>query len=105
MSRLAAHPPATIPRHGVKPDGESLRILNLREVAQRAVEYLLHGVFRIFRMPADFHAEGIDRVLQQPDRLLDGFGSVAAQELGGLDQFRAHRLGSSRARTVYSPTG
>ena len=103
MGGLAAHAPAAVSSDGIKPDGHLLRSLNLGKVPDGAGEHLLHGVFRIFRMPADLHAEGIDRILQQTDRLFDGFRSVAAQEVGGSDQFRSHRRGSSCARSVYSP--
>src|ERR1039458_5328931 len=54
-------------------------------------------------MPANLHAEGIDRILQQADRLFDSFRSVAVQEFRGSDQFRSHRMESSKARSVYSP--
>ena len=61
---LAAHAPAAVPSDGIKPDGKSLRILNPGQVLQRTGEHFLHGVLRIFRMPTDFHAEGIDSILQ-----------------------------------------
>jgi len=76
MRRLAAHAPAAVSRDGVKPDSQSLRVADLGEVTKGAIEHLLHGVFGIFRMPAYFHAEGVDGVLQQPDRLFNSFRSV-----------------------------
>ena len=84
MRALAPHPPAAIPRHGVKPDRQRLRLLNPRQVAQRTVKHLLHGVLGVFRMPADLHAERVDRILQQTDGLFNGFGSVASQEVDSL---------------------
>src|ERR1035441_5115938 len=77
IGRLAAPAPAAVSGYGIKPDGKSLRGLNLGQVAERAGENLLHGVLCVFRMPADLHAEGIDRVLQQADSFIDGFRSVA----------------------------
>ena len=62
-SPFATHPPAAVSGDGVEPYRESLRVLNLRKVPQRTIEHLLHRVFRVFGMPADFHAEGVDRVL------------------------------------------
>ena len=56
-------------------------------------EHFLHGVFGILRMPADLHAERIDRVLKQPDRLFNRLRSVEAQQVCGLYQFRSHRYG------------
>ena len=61
---LATHAPAAVSGHGVKPDGHLLRGLNFGEVPDGAGEHLLHGVFGIFRMATDLHAEGIDRVLK-----------------------------------------
>ena len=97
---LAAHAPAAVSGDGVEPDRESLRVLNLGQVPQRTVEHLLHGVFCVFRMPADLHAEGIDRVLQQTDCLFDSFRSIAAQQFGSLNQFGSHRWGHSGSRPV-----
>ena len=85
MGWLAAHAPAAVSGDGVKPDSHLLRGLNLGQVPEGTGKHLLHGVFRVFRMPADLHAEGIDRILQQTDRLFDSFRRVAAQEIGGSD--------------------
>src|ERR1017187_3453568 len=100
---FTAHTPATVSGYGIEPDGESLRVLNLGQMPQRSGEDLLHGIFRVFRMPADLHAEGIDRALQQTDCLFDRFRSIAAQEIGSLNEFGSHRLGLSQTRPVYSP--
>jgi hypothetical protein len=58
----------------------------------RTEEYFLHRVFGIFRMTADLHTEGVNRVLEQPDRFLNGFRSIAVQQIGGSYQFRSHRI-------------
>ena len=87
---LAAHPPASISRYRVQPDCKSLGILDFREMAQGTKEHLLHGVFRIFRMAADLHTEGINRVLQEAECLFNCLRSVAAQQFGRLSQFRSH---------------
>jgi len=102
VSGLAANAPAAISSDGVKPNGHLLWSLEFGKVPDGAGEHLLHGIFRIFRMAADLHAEGIDRILQQTDRLFDGFRSVALQQVGGSDQFRSHRMGSWCASSVYS---
>ena len=83
VSGLAAHAPAAVPSDGVKPNSHLLRSVDFGKVPDGAGKHLLHSVFRIFRMPTDLHAEGIDRILQQTDRLFDGFRSVALQQVGG----------------------
>jgi len=57
------------------------------------------GVFRIFWMPADFHAERIDRALQQTDCFFYGFRCLAVKEFGRLNQFRSHYSEVSKAST------
>ncbi|MGB6720600.1 MAG: hypothetical protein WBE72_07400 [Terracidiphilus sp.] len=64
VGRFAAHTPAAVSGDRVQPNGQLLWSLNLGEVMKRTEEHLLHVVFRVFRMTADFHAEGIDRVLE-----------------------------------------
>src|ERR1017187_788964 len=113
---LAAHPSASISRYRVQPNCKSLGILDVREMAQGTEEHLLHGVFRIFWMAADLHAEGVNRVLQQTERLFNRLRSVAAQQFGRLSQFRSHlrlflktsslyrflRLGGAQHRSIPS---
>ena len=67
--------------------------MNLCKVPERAVEYLLHSVFSVFGMPAYLHAEGVDRVLQQADGLIDSFRSISAQEVGQLGSVRVASMG------------
>jgi len=97
MRRLAAHAPAAIACDSVEPGGQCLRIVNLDQMLKGTREHLLHGVFGIFRMPTDLHAEGIDRILKQPYRFFNCFRSIAPQQLGGSDQFWSHRLESSKS--------
>ena len=92
MGRLMAHTPAAVSGDGVEPDGQLLRIFDLGQVFKRTKEHLLHSVFRIFRMPTDFHAEGIDSTLKQPDRLFNGFRGLEAKQICGLYQFGSHRM-------------
>src|ERR1039458_5298273 len=103
MGSLASHAPAPVSGDCVKPDGQFLRVLYLGQVLKGTEEHFLHGVFGIFRLPADLHAEGIDCVLKQPDRLFNRFRGVEAQQICGLYQFRSHRMGSSRSIPVYPP--
>ena len=69
-------------------------ILELDQVPERTGEDFLHVIFRVLPVAADLHTEGIDRILQQADRLFNGLRSVAVQEFGSLNQFWAHRWGS-----------
>ena len=69
---------APIPRNFVQPHGQRLRILELGKMRYRLQQDFLHGVFGILGMAADFHAEGIDRVLQQSQRPVDGIRVVFA---------------------------
>ena len=101
MRRLSAHAPAAISSDGVEPDSQFLRVVYLGQMLKRTEEHLLHGVFGVFRMPADLHAERIDRVLEQPDRLFNRFRSIEAQQICSLDQFRSHRMESLRSIPVY----
>jgi hypothetical protein len=49
-------------------------------------------------MPADFHAERVNRILQQRQRLLDGLGTVLVDQFQRLLQFGGHsyRLADTR---------
>ena len=59
---------------------------------------MLHGVFGILRMAVHFHAERVNRVLQQRQRLLDGPGTVLVNQLQRLLQIGGHsyRLADTR---------
>jgi hypothetical protein len=48
-------------------------------VAQGPKQHILHDVFCVFSMSADLHAEGIDGILQQLDRLCGGFRRIPAE--------------------------
>ncbi len=76
---LASHAPAPVSGDGVEPDGQPLWVLDLSQVSKRTVKHFLHGVFSILRMSADLHAEGIDRILQQPDCLFRRLRRMQAQ--------------------------
>src|SRR5664279_5356455 len=55
----------------------------------RLQQHVLHGVLRVLGMAADFHAEGIDRVLQERQRPVNRFRPVLANQLQRL----LYRLG------------
>jgi len=63
MGGLAAHAPAAVSSDGVKPDCHLPLSLDFGKVPKRTGEHFLHGVFRVFRMSADLHAEGMHRIL------------------------------------------
>lgn len=79
MNTLAAHTPTAVPGDGVQLDRESLRVFNLCQMGQGTRQHLLHRVLGVLRMSAYLHAEGINRVLQQANRLFDTFRSIAVQ--------------------------
>src|ERR1039457_2414087 len=91
---FTAHPPAAVSGYGIEPERKSLGILELGQVPERTGENLLHVIFRVLPVAADLHTEGIDRILQQTDRLFNGFSGIARQEFGSLDRFGSHRWGS-----------
>jgi len=54
VCRLAAHAPAAVSGHGVKPDRHLLRGLDLGKVPDGTGKHLLHGIFGVFRMAQTF---------------------------------------------------
>jgi hypothetical protein len=84
MRRFSAHFPAAISSHGIEPDRESLWVLNPGQMFQRTEENLLCRILCVFWVSTDFHAEGIDRVLEQADCFFDSFRRIEAQEIGCL---------------------
>src|ERR1035437_10371800 len=102
VRRFWAHFSNTTSSHGIKPYSESLRLLNLGQMFQRTEENLLCRILCVFLVSTDFHAEGIDRVLEQADCFRDSFRRIKTQEIGGLSQFWAHGFGLSKTRSVYS---
>ena len=78
-------------------------IVGKKKAPHRTGEHLLHGVFGVFRMATDLHAERVrpfSEVIRWPPQQLPGI--VLVEEGGGSDQFRSHCLGESAARPVYS---
>lgn len=50
----------------IEPDEKCPRAFKFRKVGKSFYENFLHGVFGIFPLPANFHAERIDGALEQP---------------------------------------
>ena len=62
---FAATHQAAILRDFIKPDEKGARALKSWEIRKSFHEDFLHGVFGVFPLPANFHAEREDRTLQQ----------------------------------------
>lgn len=88
---LFAHAPAAIAGDGVEPDGEGAGLVDFGQVGERAIEDFLHGVLGVFGMAADFHAEGVDGVLEEAEGLFDRFGRAFFEQLGSADEVGSHR--------------